>query len=176
MAYTYSKIATYTVGSGGVNSINFINIPQTYTDLVLKLSARSTQTDFEVTDVNVSFNGVTTNQSERNLRAYPTTSITSQTRTDIILGNMPSAINTTSTFANSEMYIPNYTSSNNKSSSVDGVSESNTNSGFYWWVNMGANLWSNSSAITSITLRANNGDWNFAQHTTAHLYGIKAEL
>jgi len=170
---TMTKLATVTVGAGGSSTIDFTNIPQTYTDLKLVLSARSTQTDFEVTDVNVSFNGVTTNQSERNLRAYPTTNVTSQNRTDIILGNMPSSINTASTFANSELYIANYASANNKSMGVDGVSPSNTNSSLYWWINMGANLWSNTAAITSITLRANNGNWNFAQHTTATLYGIR---
>jgi hypothetical protein len=40
MAYTYSKIASVTIGSGGSSSINFIAIPQNYTDLILKLSAR----------------------------------------------------------------------------------------------------------------------------------------
>jgi len=41
MAYTYSKIATYTVGSGGVATVSFLNIPQNYTDLILKASIRS---------------------------------------------------------------------------------------------------------------------------------------
>jgi hypothetical protein len=38
MAYTYSKLATYTVGSSSILSMAFLNIPQTYTDLVLKIS------------------------------------------------------------------------------------------------------------------------------------------
>ena len=40
-------ISTVTVGSGGVSSIDFTSIPQTYTDLLLKLSFRvnSSNTD-----------------------------------------------------------------------------------------------------------------------------------
>ena len=170
---TMTKLATVSVGVGGTSSINFTNIPQNYTDLQLVLSARSTQGDYEVTDVNVSFNGVTTNQSERNIRAYPTASTLSQTRTSIILGNMPSAINTSNTFANNSLYIYNYANSTFKCMSVEGVTPSNTNSSPYWWLNLGSNLWSDVSAITSITLQANNGSFAFAQHSKAILYGIK---
>ena len=170
---TMTKLATVTVGVGNSSSIEFTNIPQNYTDLQLVLSARSTQSDFEVTDVNVLFNGVTTNQTERNLRTSPTTGVISQNRTDIILGNMPSANNTANTFSNSSLYISNYASSTYKSMAVDGVSPSTTNSGYYWFVNMGANLWSNPAPITSIILKANNGSFAFVQHSTATLYGIK---
>jgi hypothetical protein len=40
MALTYTAIKTVTVGSGGAANIDFTSIPQTYTDLVLKVSAR----------------------------------------------------------------------------------------------------------------------------------------
>ncbi len=176
MAYTYSKIASVTVGSGGSSSIDFIAIPQNYTDLLVKFSGRSTQNDFEVTDVQVLFNNSSSSQTQRNLRASSITGVISQTRTDILLGNMPSSTNTSNTFSNSEIYIPNYTGSNFKSVSVDGVVASNTNSGYYWWLNLGANLWSSTAAITSIKLIGNNGSNNFAQYSTATLYGIKAEV
>ena len=43
MATTYTLISSVTVGSGGAASIEFTSIPSTYTDLVLKLSARSSR-------------------------------------------------------------------------------------------------------------------------------------
>ncbi len=175
MATTFVQIGTtITVGSGGAADAVFSSIPATFTDLKLVISVRSNQTDFAVTDVYVSFNDLYTNQTQRNLRGFGGTgSVTSQTRTDILLGNMPSAINTASTFANSEMYIPNYAEANNKSVSIDGVSESNRGETYDWWLNLGANLWSSTAAITSIKLIPSGG-WNFVQNSTFTLYGIKS--
>ena len=42
MAETYNRIGSVTVGSGGASTITFSNIPQTYTDLVVKFSMKST--------------------------------------------------------------------------------------------------------------------------------------
>jgi hypothetical protein len=158
-------------------SVTFDNIPQSgYTDLKVVVSARSNQTDFAVTDVYAYFNGVNTNQTQRNLRGYGGSSgtVTSQTRTDVLVGNMPSAVNTTNTFSNAEMYIPNYTASTSKSISIDAVSESNnTGTGFDWWVNLGANLWSSNSAITAITLIPSGGS-SFVANSTFSLYGLAA--
>lgn len=173
MANTYSLINSYTV-SGTAGTISFSSIPQTYTDLCLKISTRSSQTDFPVTDVLVSLNGVNTNQTQRNLRGYygSATPIT-QSRTDILLGNMPSAAGISNTFSNSELYIPNYSSSSvNKSISVDGNSLSTVAGTYDWWLNLGGNLWSSTAAITSISI-APSGGWTFTQYSTAYLYGIK---
>ena len=41
MANTYELIASSTVGAGGASSIDFNSIPNTYTDLLVKLSGRS---------------------------------------------------------------------------------------------------------------------------------------
>jgi hypothetical protein len=84
-----------------------------------------------------------------------------------ILG-IPAATSTANTFGNVAIYIPNYTSSNNKSISVDGVGENNATTAF---ADLYAGLWANSSAITSITLYNIISD--FAEFSTATLYGIK---
>ena len=39
---TYTLISSVTVGAGGASSIDFTSIPSTYTDLLVKISARST--------------------------------------------------------------------------------------------------------------------------------------
>jgi hypothetical protein len=170
MAYTYSKIATYTVGSGGVASISFLNIPQNYTDLQILISARSNRASQTKDLIKISFNGSTSNLSERVLYTNSTT-VTSYSGTDGEIGTATASSSTVNTFANFSVYITNYTSSNYKSFSSDAVQEGNITD-----VNLQllASLWSNTSAINSITLTPLNA--SFVQYTTAHLYGIKAEL
>jgi hypothetical protein len=165
MPDTFIKIASVTVGSGGASSIDFTSIPSTYTDLVLKLSGRSTAND---NWANISFNGSTASFSSRGLFGDGSSS-GSYSRSDnvnTIANNTSSA--TANTFSNGEIYIPNYAGSNNKSYSVDSVTENNGTSAL---TSLVAGLRSNTAAITSITLTPNSG--NFAQYTTATLYGIK---
>jgi hypothetical protein len=76
---------------------------------------------------------------------------------------------TANTFGNGEIYIPNYTGSNNKSVLSDGVGENNGTTSYQF---ITAGLWSNSAAITSIVLTPLVGTL-FLQYSTATLYGIK---
>ena len=64
MPNTFTLIASSTVGAGGASSIDFTSIPSTYTDLCLKVSARSTATDTNV-NMYVKFNGSTSGYSGR---------------------------------------------------------------------------------------------------------------
>jgi hypothetical protein len=171
MAFTFSKLATVTVGAGGVSSITLSSIPQTYNDLCVKISTR---TDFAATNDNIkmSFNGSTSSFAIKLLfgsgTAAGSVSIGNNTGGIVSIG----ANATSSTFGNAELYIPNYTSSNYKSYSADSVAESNTASMFMY---LNAGLWSNYSAITSINLAVQGGT-NFVQYSTATLYGIRAEV
>lgn len=168
MAYTYSKLATYTVGSGGVANITFLNIPQNYTDLVLKLSGRSTTTDV---DMFFTFNSNTSNYARRVLRGTGSNA-SSTNNTDNYATTIDGSGETGSVFANLEMYIPNYTSSNYKAYSIDDAFENNSVTAYQYLL---AGLWSNTSSITSLTLYFLSGG-TFAQYSTATLYGIKAEV
>jgi hypothetical protein len=165
MANTYVAIATVTVGSGGAATISFSSIPATYTDLLLKVSARTDQASV-TSEINVTFNGSTSSISLRGLYGNGSAAGSQTLTRHPILGTGSTA--TTSTFGNSEIYIPNYAGSNNKSSSSDAVAESNTTTVFSY---LNAALWSNTAAITSVTLTPDSG--NFAQYSTATLYGIK---
>jgi hypothetical protein len=172
MAYTYSKIATYTVGSGGISTINFTNIPQTYTDLKLVISARNSANNdgFYLT-----FNGSSTGYSYKEIYASSSTIASDGSTSSAYLvnyGGMNASIATASAFASAEIYIPNYTSSNYKSVSADGFDEANTTVNYMY---ISANLWSNTSPITSITLTAGSSG-TAVQYSSAHLYGIKAEV
>jgi len=168
MANTYTAIATVTVGSGGAANIEFTSIPATYTDLLVKVSARSTSANtFE--NYILTFNGSSqTGMSGRHL--YGTGSAAgsgSYSSGDGSIFSVPANV-TASTFGNAEIYIPNYTSSNNKSVSTDNVSENNATAGQQ---NLQASLWANSAAITSIRFALSGG--NYAEYSTATLYGIK---
>jgi hypothetical protein len=84
-------------------------------------------------------------------------------------GVIDAASNTSNTFSNTEIYIPNYTSNNYKSVSTDSVMENNATEAY---ANLNAILWSNTSAINSITLTPSAG--NFAQYSEFTLYGVYA--
>jgi hypothetical protein len=165
MATTYTLISSVTVGSGGAATIGFTSIPSTYTDLVLKTSLR-TDRALEIDAILFTLNASTSNFTGRRLFGDGS-SATSDTVTRIIL-IANAATSTSSTFSNNEIYIPNYAGSTNKSYSVDGVAENNAT---FARADLTAGLWSDTSAITSITLTPNIGP-NFIQYSTAYLYGI----
>lgn len=165
MATTFTKIASSTVGSGGASSIDFTSIPSTFTDLCVKLSARTTvaaRDDF----FKIRFNGSSTNFTAKVLYGSGSNAA-SFNDTSGYAGTVDAANATASTFNNGEIYIPNYTSSTNKSFSTDTVQEDNQAQAFAVFV---AGLWSQTAAITSIGLFPNSG--NFVQYSTATLYGI----
>jgi hypothetical protein len=162
MATTFTKIASVSVGSGGASSIQFTSIPNTYTDLCIKFSGRSTGNDVDNT-VTLNATGKTSG-----IRLYGNGS---GTASDTAVGGglvTPSSA-TASTFGSTEYYLPNYLSSSQKSLSIDAVNENNGTSAY---ANLSAQLFNLTVAVTSITL-ANNTD-NYAQYSTATLYGIKS--
>lgn len=163
-------ISTVTVGSGGAASISFTNIPQTYTDLLIKISARSARSAID-DDLFISFNESTSSYSYRYLRGY-STNVNSSSGSNQYAAIMPAASVTASTFGNAELYIPNYTSSNNKSLSSDSVVENNSSTAYEAFDMFIASLWSNTSPISSIKLTSGTSN-NFAQYSSATLYGIR---
>lgn len=161
-------IQTVTVGAGGAANITFSSIPQTYTDLVVKTSIRS---DAGGGDCRIEFNGSGgTAYTGRILYGSGSGAASASHSGQAFLtwgGLLNRNTTTGNTFASNEIYIPNYTSSNNKSVSVDGVEENNATEAYS---GISAGLWSNSAAITSIKLTPSAG--NFVQYSTATLYGV----
>jgi hypothetical protein len=166
MANTYTLIEAKTLASAAA-SITFTSIPGTYTDLVVLTSARASSGGG--ISAGLRFNGSTTNYSERLLYANGSSAAsTSATTTSIqwaALGNNTTPANT---FTNCQIYIPNYAGSNYKSVSVEAVSEANTTGSDIY---VDAGLWSDTSAITSLSLIPSTPD--FAINSTFYLYGIK---
>ncbi len=163
------------VPSAGASSVTFTSIPQSYTDLKIVVSARNDDSNSAGGLFYVGLNGVSTDLSSRVLYGYGSgVGSLSSTAASAIFGYTTSSGSTASTFGNAEIYIPNYTSSNNKSISVDAVNENNATDGRQDIV---AGLWSSSSAITSVTLysaRISDGaaSGSFVQYSTFYLYGV----
>lgn len=167
MPSSMTKIASTTVGAGGTSAITFSSIPQTYTDLVVKISARAA-TGGAADRFLISFNGSTANYTLMSLndQAGSVASYTRASFGDNQLGYFPGSGATANTFGNIEIYIPNYTLSNNKSISVDAVGENNSTTNYN---SLLAGLWSQTAAITSLTFTQPTG---ILQYSTATLYGV----
>jgi hypothetical protein len=156
-------IATTTVGSGGTETIVLSSIPQSFTDLQLVLSLRNSPTAV-VGDIPITFNGTGTGYSARIL--YGTgTGVASFTETSITV-RVNASSSTANTFGNTSVYIPNYAGSTFKSVSTDEVVENNAASSHHA---ITARLWSNTAAITSITIGAGT---TILENSTVSLYGI----
>ena len=166
---TYTLIASSTVGAGGTSTITFSSIPNTYTDLCIVLSTRQSRSSFG-SNIGISFNGSTTNFSARYLEGLGGGTPGSATFARFA-GVSPAANATANTFGSTNIYIPNYAGSTNKSYSADSVSENNSSTFAEAAIELIAGLWSDTSAITSVALSSLSSD-NFVQYSTAYLYGI----
>jgi hypothetical protein len=162
-------ISTVTVGSTSVASIDFTGIPQTYTDLMIVLSSRADANPYSTNyaDVRIRFNSNTSSYTWRNVATENGSTAVSGTDTKIV-AQMPSSAATSSTFGSVSLYIPNYTSSNNKSISINSVTENNATGAN---LTMAAGLWSNTSPISEVNLIGISA--NFVQYSSATLYGIR---
>jgi hypothetical protein len=147
-------------------SIEFTSIPQDGTDLVVLVSSRSDGA-FTSSELDISFNGSTSNFTARYL--YGSGSAAGSTTDTTLVGVSTGANATSNTFGNATIYISNYAGSTNKSISTDSVGENNATSAFQA---IAATLWSQTAAITSLTLRLDSGARNFVAGSTASLYKI----
>ena len=178
MTANYVLLEKITVGAATAASVTFSGIPQTgYTDLVVVCSVRGTRA-YAFDGAQIRFNGDTgSNYSYRDLlgEGGGTPASGSNTSRGIsdriyIVNVMPAASATASTFGSFNIYIPNYTSANYKSVSVDAVGENNSGTAGDVADVLEAGLWSSAAAITSITVGAYNA--SMTQYSTFYLYGV----
>lgn len=160
----WTVIAHTEVGSGGAANIEFASIANTYTDLCLFVSLRSTRASGSYDLYKLQVNGSNDLTSGKTIEGDGSTR---QSESRIEVGVQPISLDTANTFGNGFHYIPNYAGSNNKSLSGSSVSENNgTESGQL----LTSGFRSVTDAITSIKLVSGVG--NFVQYSSATLYGI----
>ena len=173
MANTYTLISSTTVGSGGASSIDFTSIPNTYTDLLIKISTRVDQAG--APNVCLRFNSDTGSNYKYKAAFGNGTSPGSYSEVDtgstfMNLGYGDNSAHTANTFGSTDVIIPNYADSNYKLTTSESTMEDN-NATSYLMITSG--YWNNTNAITSITLFNQNSGYKWVQYTTASLYGIK---
>lgn len=171
MPTTFKAIATTSITSTTA-SITFSSIPQTFTDLVLVTSLRSTDPSSNWGAAGIRFNGDSGNNYYA-IEVYGTGSAAgsgTSSAASSLNAARPNANGTTaSIFSNAALYIPNYTSSKKKSTGEDSVTENNATAALSPLV---AGLWTDTAAITSLVLTPTSG-YSWLAYSTATLYGIK---
>jgi len=169
MALTHNLIQTRRLVSNQT-TITFSNIPQTYTDLRLLVSARSTATGQVRRYVNVNINSSSSPQTYVRSIAYST----NNTVTDFDNVNSNYLVMTTDgadsgVFGIGELYFINYSGSTNKAVTCTSGALSSGNSEHMIGI-WGATR-STTTAITSLQFTCEIGD--FVAGSVFSLYGIK---
>jgi len=168
---SYELIETIELTSSAA-SIEFTSIPQDGTDLVLKLSFRSSTTS-DTRNIPMKFNNNNTpgDYSFGELSGDGSSVFTNfaVTETDINLRDGANGGGSTSnTFSNVEVYISDYASASPSSVSVDLVNENNATAADQRIIAATFNL---SEAISSIQFEQ---PFDFVQYSSASLYKVTA--
>jgi aspartate/tyrosine/aromatic aminotransferase len=169
MSVFLQPIYTQTVGAGGASSITFNNIPQTFTDLKVVVSARVTNASNFYSPMFMTVNGLTSSTySDTIIYASPGVNSSRNSygaTSNVLIGYVDGETATASTFSSNEIYIPNYTSSNYKQCIADSIMENNSTSIVD---SFSAILLRTTNAISSLSVTAGV----FAQYSTFSLYGV----
>ena len=159
---TYTPIATQTLASN-TTSVTFNSIPNTYTDLILVVNAKTTSTSWGAFQVN---GDTANNYSQTVVTGNGTSAVSSRNSTQ------PYAFITYNTGPGASDFdynaIINFMNYSNTTTFKTMLSRANRASG---GVEASTNLWRSTVAITSITYLANN---SMVTGSTFTLYGIKA--
>jgi hypothetical protein len=164
-------ISSQTLGSAAA-TVTFSSIPATYTDLVLRISARVDSGSASSLDVQLN-SDTSTNYSRTTIRGNGASTLSNRTTSasniSLLTTNQGSST-TADTFTNVEIYIPSYTISQNKPISISGTTEDNATTAY---ITGHAGLWRNTATISSIQLTDNNA-FNFVSGSSFYLYGLRS--
>lgn len=171
MANTFAAITTVTFTNSTTSTLDFTSIPQGYTDLMVLISARSTRAG--VGDpLLMKINSSTTNRIYSTVegRVATNNTVAFGDTTALFIGTLPGSTAGTSIFGSAKVYFANYSATQHKQSFADVVQENDTSNAY---LTFSSNLWTDTSAITSLSFYWDTAGSNFAQYSTATLYGIK---
>jgi hypothetical protein len=155
----------------GASSIEFTNIPQFYSDLVILSSARTDRGAIDIDGIGIEFNNITTGYTRKVFRGDGA-SVATFDSSSAFIGLSTAALSGANIFSNNVCYITNYASTTAKSFSYDSVLENNQTGAYQ---DMAAQLWNNSQPITSIRLFSATGNFNLVAGTTISIYGINRQ-
>ena len=170
MPSTYTLISSNVLASSAA-SVTFSAIPSTYTDLVLRVSGRTTSAG-TVSSGFIQMNSVTSTYSSTGIRGNGASATSTRESGDyagFYLGGVVGGGATSNTFSSHEFYFPNYTVATAKPVSQFSVSETNATTAYIFGR---AHLCSSTAAISSLTINLNGGV-SFVSGSSFYLYGIK---
>jgi len=169
MAQGYQLIQSQTLSSAAA-SVTFSNIPQNYSDLVIKVSAKGNRASFQDDGLLIALNGSTSSFTQRGIEGNGSSASTFSSGWGVSnsVANIGGLSSNANLFSNNEIYIFNYTSSSNKNIMTDSVQENNQTTAYNDFYSL---VWANSAAITSITFTTYSTT-NFFANSTFSLYGI----
>ena len=171
MPLTYQAIQTINVTSSGTATIEFTSIPTIYTDLVIRISARTNRAGTDKDDeIRLRFNNDSgsnyyTSMIERSDSATYRSVVDSVT-TYLGRSHANADDSTAGIWGNTEFYIPNYLSSQAKSVIIETVMENNATLSY---ASLAGGEWTGTAQVSSIQLTALG---TFDQYSKATLYGI----
>lgn len=167
MANTYTLISSNVLSSNAA-SVTFSSIPSTYTDLVFRISARSTL-GANFGKLLTTFNGQTT-YSWVILQSQGSSALSTSQGASSNFNPLAETGSTTGAniFSNVEFYIPSYTVGIAKQVSVFSVTENTASQAF---IQQMAALTSFSETISSVTFTDDTA--NIVAGSSFYLYGIK---
>jgi hypothetical protein len=171
VASSYESISTVTVGSGGAATVTFSSIPSTYQHLQIRCIAQAAHSGNDYDQFALRFNSDSGNNYSYHLvrgngANAAAGSGVSGTKTYAVYNSLVSG--SSSIFGASVIDLLDYKdTTKNKTIRSIGGADLNGSGG----VAFGSGLWMNTSAITSIVLSNDNGNWN--QYSSFALYGIK---
>lgn len=166
---TMTLISTVAVPSGGSAQIDLNSIPSTFDDLILVVSARVTNVGIYEQDLAITFNSNTSNRTCRRLFGNAGSNGLSQSRSDLLIGQVVSALAATPSFSVTTVYISNYKAAVPKTYSSDSSQIAGDGTSGMWG-NLLAGVWNDTTAINSIQVLSSSG--TFVQHSIASLYGV----
>jgi hypothetical protein len=165
----YDSLATVTVPSGGLASITFAGIPNTYKHLQIRILARGTNASNEIAIV-PQINGVTgNNYTQHGIFADGSSVVAAGSINDnAVIQRFPGASATASIFGTAIVDFVDYTNVNKKPvmRALGGVDRNGGGAvGFY------STMIQTNGAITQLTFAPNLG--NFAEYSQFSLYGVR---
>lgn len=170
---TYQLISANTLSSN-TSTVTFSSIPQTFTDLVLKLSVRSTEGSFTNDALRMRFNGSSSSvYNETFIRGDGSGTAVANTtinNTSELVALVNTEASGQSTFSNVDIYIPNYTDTGFSQQSGAMTAMENTTTAAY--ITTLAGRYSPGTAISSITFAFYGTSSNFLSQSSFYLYGI----
>ena len=165
---SYELISHYEVSASSEASVVIDNIPNTYEDLRVVISSRTTRSDAHVDYIYMQLNDSTTNYYSRFLYKDGST-VSASTRSTREIAYVNSDTTAANNFATTEVYIGKYAEAVNKQVTTisTGTNYGSASQVTSWY----STTWSDTSAVTKLTFTALNGD--FKQYSTFDVYGVK---